>query len=115
MHQVPHLGATVGYVDKVIQAEDVKLTLWCWPTQPTSFIIPFPTGDTSDFDNTDITSWDAREAVRASIPPHIMTAILPLLVLVSAQLEDRDYRHLAPALWAHHLESDDKVAAGAVS
>ncbi|KAF9506487.1 hypothetical protein BS47DRAFT_1489338 [Hydnum rufescens UP504] len=82
-------------------------------SRPTSFIIPFPTGNTSDFDNTDITSWDGREAVRASIPPHIMTAILPLLVLVSAQLEDGDYRHLAPALWAHHLESDDKVAAAA--
>jgi hypothetical protein len=62
----------------------------------------------------DIASWGGREAVRALIPSQIMTAALPLLVLVSAQLEDKDYRRLAPILWAHHLESHEK-AIGPVS
>ena len=57
----------------------------------------------------DTASWGGREAVRALIPTQIMTAVLPLLVLVSAQLEDGDYRCLAPILWGHHLESHENA------
>lgn len=66
-------------------------------------------------DTVDAFDWHGRDKIRATLSPKVTASLLPLLVVVSAQLENNDYRRIVSSLWSNYLEVEDNAAVAPVS